>query len=52
MLPKPAMDAMGLESSYTLNRGHNSYLFQKYEHPFVGYRGAMTLCALWLVKIR
>lgn len=51
MLPKPAMDAMGLESSYTLNRGHNSYLFQKYEHPFVGYRGAMTLCALWLDKI-
>lgn len=51
MLPKHVMDAMKLDTNYSLSRGHNSYRFQKYEHPLVGYRGAITLCSLWLEKI-
>ena len=51
MADKPAYPMAGRKSGALINRSLDSRLFNKYESPYMGFRGAMNLCALWLEEL-
>ncbi|MDF2803797.1 MAG: hypothetical protein K0S61_3700 [Anaerocolumna sp.] len=48
MADKTALKIAGRESGLVINRSLDSRSFNKYESPYMGFRGAMKLCSLWL----
>lgn len=51
MADKTAYQMAGRKSGPFINRSLNNRNFNKYEVPYVGFRGAMNLCALWLEEL-
>lgn len=51
MADKTAYQMAGRKSGPVINRSLNNRNFNKYESPYVGFRGAMNLCALWLEEL-
>jgi hypothetical protein len=39
------------EFGIAIERSLDSIIFNKYESPFMGFRGAMKLCSLWIKSI-
>lgn len=48
MADKTAFKIAGRETGHILNRSLDSRNFNKYESPYMGFRGAMNLCSVWL----
>lgn len=48
MADKTALRIAGRTSGMIINRSLDSRSFNKYESPYMGFRGAMNLCSLWL----
>ncbi len=48
MADKAAYHMAGRKSGPIINRSLNSRNFNKYESPYMGFRGAMNLCSIWL----
>ncbi len=51
MADKTAYQMAGRKSGPVINRSLNNRIFNKYESPYMGFRGAMNLCALWLEEL-
>lgn len=51
MADSVAFDMTGRNSNLIINRGLNNRLFNPYETPYVGFRGALNLCDLWLDEL-
>lgn len=51
MAYKAAYQMAGRTSGPIINRSLNSRNFNKYESPYMGFRGAMNLCSLWLEEL-
>ncbi|MFV0344589.1 MAG: nitrogenase component 1 [Anaerocolumna sp.] len=48
MADRTAFRISGRETGLIINRSLDSRNFNKYESPYMGFRGAMNLCSLWL----
>ncbi len=51
MADQAAYQMAGRKSGPSINRSLNNRNFNKYEAPYVGFRGAMNLCSLWLEEL-
>lgn len=51
MADKAAYQMAGRISGPIINRSLNNRNFNKYESPYMGFRGAMNLCSLWLEEL-
>lgn len=51
MADKSAYQMAGRNMGPIINRSLDNKNFNKYEPPYVGFRGAMNLCSLWLENI-
>lgn len=51
MADRVALDMIGRNHGFIINRGLNHRVFNPYESPYVGFRGAMNLCALWIEEM-
>lgn len=51
MADRIALDMIGREGGLIINRSLNNRVFNPYVPPYVGFHGAMNLCALWLEEL-
>jgi nitrogenase molybdenum-iron protein alpha/beta subunit len=48
LMANPLVCNIAKQPSLTISRGLQSFQFNPYECPYMGFRGAMNLCAKWL----
>lgn len=48
MSSRKVLSRAGKKSNMTINRGLNEWNLNIYDSPYVGFRGAMNLCSLWV----